>query len=112
MAERAGLGGGHRQMVVDQATAEAILERLGWTFHRIRGSAFYRDPHAALSGLWDQLENLGTQPRAVRPGPQLFPPSVSSGTRAAARARPRTQTGRGSSSCATAPQRTCIWVWR
>ncbi len=32
---------------------QAILERLGWTFHRIRGSAFYRDPNAALSGLWD-----------------------------------------------------------
>ena len=62
MTERGGLGGGHRQMVVDQATAEAILERLGWTFHRIRGSAFYRDPNAALSGLWDHLENLGTQP--------------------------------------------------
>jgi REase_MTES_1575 len=41
---------------------QAILERLGWTFHRIRGSAFYRDPDAALSGLWDHLENLGIQP--------------------------------------------------
>jgi very-short-patch-repair endonuclease len=43
---------------------QAILERLGWTFHRIRGSAFYRDPDAALSGLWDHLENLGIQPAA------------------------------------------------
>jgi very-short-patch-repair endonuclease len=41
---------------------QAILERLGWTFHRIRGSAFYRDPNAALSGLWDHLESLGIQP--------------------------------------------------
>ena len=41
---------------------QAILERLGWTFHRIRGSAFYRDPNAALSGLWAHLENLGIQP--------------------------------------------------
>src|SRR6202042_753005 len=41
---------------------QAILERLGWTFHRIRGSAYYRDPDAALSGLWDHLENLGIQP--------------------------------------------------
>jgi len=41
---------------------QAILERLGWTFHRIRGSAFYRDQDAALSGLWAHLENLGIQP--------------------------------------------------
>jgi very-short-patch-repair endonuclease len=38
---------------------QAILERLGWTFHRIRGSAYYRDPDAALTSLWDRLEALG-----------------------------------------------------
>ena len=41
---------------------QAILERLGWTFHRIRGSAYYRDPDAALSGLWDRLESLEIRP--------------------------------------------------
>ena len=41
---------------------QAILERLGWTFHRIRGSAYYRDPDAALSGLWDRLESLAIRP--------------------------------------------------
>ena len=41
---------------------QAILERLGWTFHRIRGSAYYRDPDAALAGLWDRLEALGIRP--------------------------------------------------
>ena len=41
---------------------QAILERLGWTFHRIRGSAYYRDPNAALSGLWTHLESMGIQP--------------------------------------------------
>jgi very-short-patch-repair endonuclease len=41
---------------------QAILERLGWTFHRIRGSAYYRDPDAALSGLWDRLESLDIRP--------------------------------------------------
>ncbi|MGD0700527.1 MAG: AAA domain-containing protein [Trebonia sp.] len=38
---------------------QGILERLGWTFYRIRGSAYYRDPEAALTGLWDRLESLG-----------------------------------------------------
>ena len=42
---------------------QAILERLGWTFHRIRGSAYYRDPDAALVGLWDRLESLSIHPR-------------------------------------------------
>lgn len=50
----------------DQAEADQrrqmILERLGWTFHRIRGSAFYRDPDGALSGLWDRLESLEIEP--------------------------------------------------
>jgi very-short-patch-repair endonuclease len=41
---------------------QGILERLGWTFHRIRGSAYYRDPNAALSGLWDRLETLDIRP--------------------------------------------------
>jgi very-short-patch-repair endonuclease len=41
---------------------QGILERLGWTFYRIRGSAYYRDPDAALTGLWDRLESLGIRP--------------------------------------------------
>ena len=41
---------------------QTILERLGWTFYRIRGSAYYRDPDAALSGLWDRLESLEIRP--------------------------------------------------
>jgi hypothetical protein len=39
-----------------------ILERLGWTFHRIRGSAYYRDPDGALGGLWERLESLEIEP--------------------------------------------------
>jgi len=51
---------------------QAILERLGWTFHRIRGSAYYRDPDAALTSLWERLETL-----AIRPGDDFAdtPPS-------------------------------------
>jgi very-short-patch-repair endonuclease len=46
---------------------QAILERLGWTFHRIRGSAYYRDPDAALAGLWERLEALGIRPPGEEP---------------------------------------------
>ncbi|MHC1574185.1 MAG: AAA domain-containing protein [Candidatus Methanogasteraceae archaeon] len=38
------------------------LERCGWTFWRVRGSTFYRDPDAALSGLWGVLDRLGIRP--------------------------------------------------
>lgn len=36
-----------------------VLERAGWTFERIRGSAFYRDPEQALEPLWERLDALG-----------------------------------------------------
>jgi very-short-patch-repair endonuclease len=52
---------------------QAILERLGWTFHRIRGSAYYRDPDAALAGLWDRLDALGILPGDA---PDPSPPPV------------------------------------
>jgi len=42
----------------DRARQE-VLERAGWTFVRIRGSAFYRDPDNALEPLWDRLDELG-----------------------------------------------------
>ena len=38
---------------------QQVLERANWTFERIRGSAFYRDPETALLPLWDRLANLG-----------------------------------------------------
>jgi very-short-patch-repair endonuclease len=38
---------------------QEVLERANWTFERIRGSAFYRDPDAALLPLWDRLTSLG-----------------------------------------------------
>jgi very-short-patch-repair endonuclease len=46
---------------------QAILERLGWTFHRIRGSAYYRDPEEALGSLWEHLEALGIRPASEEP---------------------------------------------
>ena len=38
---------------------QQVLERANWTFERIRGSAFYRDPETALLPLWDRLADLG-----------------------------------------------------
>jgi very-short-patch-repair endonuclease len=41
----------------DRARQE-VLERANWTFERIRGSAFYRDPDVALLPLWQRLTDL------------------------------------------------------
>ena len=51
------------------------LERAGWQFVRIRGSAFYRDPERTLAPLWVRLERLGISPRGGRElAPSLQPP--------------------------------------
>jgi hypothetical protein len=42
--------------------AQRVLERCGWTFWRLRGSAFYRNPEEALRGLWETLDRLGIEP--------------------------------------------------
>ena len=41
---------------------QQILERLGWTFHRIRGSLYFRDPDRAMEELVASLDRLGIQP--------------------------------------------------
>lgn len=38
---------------------QQVLERAGWTFERIRGSAFYRDPDLAMEPVWERLDGLG-----------------------------------------------------
>ncbi len=39
-----------------------VLERSGWTFWRITGSAFYRHREKALDSLWDKLNELDIKP--------------------------------------------------
>jgi len=41
---------------------QLVLERLGWRFWRVRGSAFYRDPDTAMASLWPLLDELGIRP--------------------------------------------------
>lgn len=44
------------------------LERANWLFWRVRGSAFYRDPDAALAPLWARLKELGIKPMPATDG--------------------------------------------
>lgn len=41
---------------------QAILERLGWVFVRIRGSAFFRTPESAMAPVFSKLNQLGIEP--------------------------------------------------
>ena len=41
---------------------QRVLERCGWTFWRIRGHEYYRNPGKALEPLWKKLDTLGIMP--------------------------------------------------
>ena len=47
---------------------QAILERLGWAFVRIRGSLFFRDPATAIAPVFARLEQLGIEPLGIEGG--------------------------------------------
>jgi very-short-patch-repair endonuclease len=46
---------------------QAILERLGWRFIRIRGSAFFRNPEKTMQGVFKKLEEAGVVPEGAEP---------------------------------------------
>jgi len=43
---------------------QKMLERCGWTFQRLRGSEFYRNPQAVIQRLVETLEKLSIKPAA------------------------------------------------
>ena len=46
------------EKLADDMERQTVLERLGWQFVRIRGSAFYRDADAAMHSVFSRLEEL------------------------------------------------------
>ena len=46
----------------DDMERQAILERIGWRFVRIRGSEYYRDPDGAMERVCADLAKLGIEP--------------------------------------------------
>lgn len=44
---------------------QAILERLGWRFVRIRGSQFFRDPNSAMEAVFARIDELGIPAEGV-----------------------------------------------
>ncbi len=50
------------EKLADDMARQAVLERLGWTFTRIRGSAFFRDEEQAMRSVFERLDELGIAP--------------------------------------------------
>ncbi|MGW2747865.1 AAA domain-containing protein [Streptomyces sp. NPDC001450] len=71
------------------AARQRELERVGWTFVRIRGSRFFLDPDKALEPLWAELDRLGIEgatadaERKPRPADQAAPVAASAAPPAA-----------------------------
>ena len=58
------------EKLADDMERQAILERLGWQFVRIRGSAFYRNPEFAMRPVFDRLGELEIPQEASADDPQ------------------------------------------
>lgn len=52
------------EQIAGDLERQAILERLGWEFVRIRGSVFFRDPERAMRPVFERLEQIGIPPEA------------------------------------------------
>lgn len=52
----------HEGNLEEDMARQAILERLGWRFVRIRGSQFFRNQEKAMESVFARLEALGIQP--------------------------------------------------
>ena len=50
------------EKLAEDMDRQAILERLGWTFARIRGSAFFRNPDEAMQPVFEKLAAMSIHP--------------------------------------------------
>ncbi|MCI0664227.1 MAG: AAA domain-containing protein, partial [Acidobacteria bacterium] len=54
------------EKIPEDMERQAILERLGWKFIRIRGSEFFRDPAKTMRPVFARLESLGIEPERAK----------------------------------------------
>src|SRR5260370_3095729 len=50
------------EKVAADMARQAVLERVGWRFVRIRGSQFFRDPDSAMKPVFETLSEIGILP--------------------------------------------------
>ncbi len=51
------------EKLADDMARQAVLERLGWSFIRIRGSQFFRDPDRAMTTVLEKVRAAGIEPQ-------------------------------------------------
>ena len=56
------------ERIPEAMARQAVLERLGWKFERVRGSEYLVDPERALAPVLRRLETLGIVPGRQRKG--------------------------------------------
>ncbi len=56
-----------QEKLADDMARQAVLERLGWRFCRIRGSQFFRDPDETMAGVIEKIKGAGIEPQAEEP---------------------------------------------
>ena len=52
------------EKLADDMARQAVLERLGWRFIRIRGSQFFRDPERAMAMVLEKIRSAGIEPQS------------------------------------------------
>ena len=55
------------EKLADDMARQAVLERLGWSFIRIRGSQFFRDPEQAMTTVLEKVRAAGIEPHPEEP---------------------------------------------
>lgn len=58
------------EKIPEDMERQAILERLGWKFIRIRGSEFFRYPDKAMEPVFTRLASLGIEPEGATQVPE------------------------------------------
>jgi very-short-patch-repair endonuclease len=53
------------ERLADDMARQAVLERLGWTFVRVRGSQFFRQPEEAMRFIFEKLRGAGIEPQPL-----------------------------------------------
>jgi len=61
-----------QENLAEDMARQAILERLGWRFVRIRGSQFFRDPDQAMGTVYGRLRSLDIPAEGFRDANQAF----------------------------------------
>src|SRR5439155_24695712 len=48
--------------IPEEMAKQAVLERVGWRFRRIRATRYYRDPDGTMESICKDLRRLGVEP--------------------------------------------------